>query len=131
MKVKFKNGSELKVISNDVSTRPSEIITYYRKYPVEFVKDLLPDVWDNLYWYQKAYISSLIKAQNLKEQLVTLIPKQRVCINCGKKFKDRSYYCKPCRDSNKIIMEMARFTRTMCCSDECFNEYWNKFWNEV
>ena len=130
MKAKLKNGSELKVISNDVNTRPAEIITYYRKYPTEFVKDLMPDVWGNLYWYQKAYISSFIKAQNLKEQFVTLILKQRVCINCGKKFKDRNYYYKPCRGSSKTIMDMARFTRTMCCSDECFNECWNKFWNE-
>ena len=131
MKIKFKNGSELEVISSDISARPAEIITYYRKYPVEFVKDLLPDVWDNLYWYQKAYISSLIKSQNLKEQFVTLIPKQRICINCGKKFKDRQYYYKPCRGSSKTITDMARFTRTMCCSDDCFNECWNKFWNEV
>lgn len=87
MKFKFKNGSEFKVIPSDVSSRPTKIHTYYQKYPLGFVKDLLPDVWDNLYWYQKVYISSLIKFQNLKEQFVTLIPKQRVCINCGKKFK--------------------------------------------
>ena len=130
MKIKFKNGSELKVISSDISARPAEIITYYRKYPVEFVKDWFPDAWDNLYWYQKAYISSLIKSQSLKEQFVTLIPKQRVCINCGKKFKDRQYYYKPCRGSSKTITDMARFTRTMCCSDDCFNEYWNEFWRE-
>lgn len=56
---------------------------------------------------------------------------QRVCINCGKKFKGGKYYYKPCRGSSKSITDTARFTRTMCCSNECFNEYWNKFWNEV
>ena len=131
MKIKFKNGSELKTISGDAGARPTKIHTYYLKYPSGFVKTLFPDVWGNLYWYQKAYISLLIKSQNLKEQFVTLIPKQRVCINCGKKFKDRNYYYKHCRGSNKTIIEMARFTRTMCCSNKCFNEYWNKFWNEV
>lgn len=131
MKAKFKNGSELKVISSDISTRPAEVFTYYQKYPAKFVKDCLPDVWDNLHWYQKAYISSLIKSQNLKEQFVTFVPKQRACINCGKKFKDRQYYYKPCRGSSKTIIEMVRFTRTMCCSDECFNECWNEFWKEV
>lgn len=131
MKIKFKNGSELKVISSNINTRPAEIFTYYQKYLAEFVKDFLPDVWDNLHWYQKAYISSLIKVQNLKEQFVTLVPKQRVCVNCGKKFKDRSLYYKPCRGSSKSITDTARFTRTMCCSDGCFNEFWNKIWNEV
>ena len=96
-----------------------------------FVKDLFPDMWDNLYLYQKIYISSFLKSLNLKEQLITLMPKHRVCVNCGKKFKDKRYYYKPCRGSSKTIMEMAKFTRTMCCSDECFAEYWNKFWNEV
>ena len=105
-----------------------ESIIRYRKYPLEFIKDLQPDMWNNLYWYQKVYISSLIKSQNLKEQFVTLVPRQRVCINCGKKFRDRNYYYKPCRGSSKSITDTARFTRTMCCSNECFAEYWNKFW---
>ena len=131
MKAKLKNNSELKVISSDVSTRPAEIFTYYQKYPTEFVKDCLPDIWDNLHWYQKTYISLLIKTQNLKEQLITLVPKQRVCINCGKKFKDRNYYYKPCRGSSKSITDMSRFIRIMCCSDECFNEYWKELWREV
>lgn len=134
MKVEFKNGCELKVIPSDVSTRPSEIFIYYQKYPAEFVKDCLPDIWGNLHWYQKACISSLIKAQNLKEQFVTLVPKQRVCINCGKQFKGKQYYYMASRGGGKTINEMARFTRGMCCSNECFAEYWNKFWrnrNEV
>lgn len=131
MKIKFKNGSELKVISSDVNTRPAETLTYYQKYPIDFVKDLFPDVWNNLYWYQKAFVSSVIKPQNLKERFVTLIPKQRVCINCGKNFKGRNHYYKPRRGSGKTVTEMAGFTRTMCCSDRCFNEYWNKIWNEV
>lgn len=97
----------------------------------DFVKDLLPDVWNNLYWYQKAFVSSLVKSQNLKSWFVTLIPKQRVCINCGKSFKGNNHYYKPRRGSGKTVTEMAVFTRTVCCSDECFDEYWNKIWNEV
>ena len=130
MNIKFKNCSDLKVISSDVNSRPAETFTYYQRYPAEFIKDLMPDVWDNLYWYQKAFISSFIKFQKLKKQFVVLIPKQRACINCGKKFKDRNYYYKPCRGSSKSITDMARFTRIMCCSDECFNEYWKDFWRE-
>lgn len=106
-----------------------ESIIRYRKYPLEFIKDSYPDMWNSLYWYQKVYISSLIKSQNLKKQFVTLVPRQRVCINCGKKFKDKQYYYKPCRGSSKTIMETARLTRTMCCSDGCFTEYLNKFWD--
>lgn len=86
------------------------------------IKDLFPDIWDNLYLYQKVFISLLVKSQNLKEQFVTLIPKQRVCVNCGKKFRDRNYYYKPCRGSSKSITDTARFTRTMCCSNECFTD---------
>lgn len=55
-------------------TELGKIITSYQEHPVSFIKDVIPDVWDNLHWYQKAYISSLIKVQNLKEQFVTLVP---------------------------------------------------------
>ena len=111
-------------------TELDKVITNYRERPISFIKNTIPDLWDNLYQYQKEYISLLFKIRNSKEQFVTLIPKQRVCINCGKKFKDRNYYYKPCRGSSKSITDTARFTRIMCCSDECFNEYWNEFWRE-
>ncbi len=109
----------------------TETHTYHSKNTIELIKDFYPNAWNNLSWYQKVIIILLLKVQNFKERFGALIPKRRVCINCGKKFKDRQYYYKPCRNSGKTTMEAARFMRKMCCSDKCFYEQWNKCWNEV
>lgn len=67
-----------------------------------------------------------VKSKNDTEFLAIIIPKKRVCINCGKKFKDKQYYYKPCRGSAKPGLELLRHIRTVCCSDKCFYDFLNK-----
>ena len=44
----------MKVSKTDLS----KVITNYREHPVSFIKDVFPDMWDNLYQYQKEYMSA-------------------------------------------------------------------------
>lgn len=83
-----------------------------------FIKDFLPDMWDSLHLYQKAFIILSCKFSELRNR--------RKCINCGKKFGDKPYCFVISRDYGKPLTQTAKFMRTLCCSDKCFHEYWEK-----
>lgn len=93
---------------------------------IKQIRNIFPDLWSDIYWYQKVFLNLLSKAQNTKRRLVTLIPRQRTCIQCGKNFRDRQYYYIHSRYSGKTMIESAKLIRYMCCSDECFSAAWEK-----
>lgn len=111
MKIEFKNGSKLEVIPDKTDKRPAHINTWLLSYP--FLEDLK--------WYQKI----ICKISNIKKSKIILCLKKRPCLNCGKKIKYPIFYVAS-RANGKLIVEMARAVRHLCCSNECFYEYWRK-----
>lgn len=119
MKIEFKNGSKLEVISDKTSKRPAYIHTWLLSYP-------LLEIFTDLKWYQKIYMKIICRISNIKP---TLWLKKCSCLNCGKKIKYPKFYVAS-RACGKPIIEMARSVRYLCCSNECFYEYWRKLWKD-
>ena len=91
-----------------------------------YIQEIFPNVWGNLYWYQKLYI---ILSFAFKKSNKTF---HRECVVCGKDFESKPSYDLRCaRGSGKTKMETARYVRNMCCSEKCFKECWDELWNGV
>ena len=116
MKIEFKNGSKLEVISDKTGKRPAYIHTWLLSYP-------LLEMFTDLKWYQKIYMKII---SNIKS---TVWFKKCSCLNCGKKIKYPKFYVAS-RASGKSIIGMARVVRHLCCSDKCFYECWRKLWKD-
>ena len=120
MKIEFKNGSKLEVISDKTGKRPTYIHTWLLSYP-------LLEIFTDLKWYQKIYMKIICRISNIKKSKSILCLEKCSCLNCGKKIKYPKFYVASCTHSKPII-EMARAVRHLCCSNECFCEYWRKLW---
>lgn len=120
MKIEFKNGSKLEVISDKIGKRPTYIHTWFLSYP-------LLEIFDDLKWCQKKYMKIIRRISNIKKSKPIVWLKKCSCLNCGKKIKYPRFYAAS-RACGKPIIEMARAVQHLCCSNECFREYWIKLW---
>lgn len=94
--------------------------------PAKFMKDFMPNIYNNHFWYQKYHLNLLDRINKIKDEKVHTKMINKRCIWCGKNFKTpKLYYC-VARRNGKIMLALAQELRRECCSDRCFYEIWNE-----
>lgn len=94
--IRFENGSKIEILpakepkrSKRSEEQMKQIITRYRKSPYEFAKYTMGYIWNNLHWYQKVYISLLIKSQMGKDINPYMFAGSKFCPQCGAVMKQK------------------------------------------